>query len=526
MQTSTSLPSTLTLKAYIHAVRSNRKWLFGSLTAFILLATAYLIMKNPVYERSSQIMVKEDATPGSKLTAGLSMIQGMGGLFGGSSNVSNELLAMKTPANIMEVVNRLHLDYVYSTRPFLRKLPLYGETLPVRVFMGRLKPNETATMKIDLNGNSVKIYGLKKGKTAFEQEYQGRVNRVFHTPIGPIAVTSTSAYTGKEDLTIRLNKVAAMDMADNILQNLNAGITEELGSVIDLSYQDAVPKRAEDILNMIIKVYNERWMADENMLNRTTTQFIDNRIAELTAELSKTERTLTTYKTKHDLPNAIEMTKLAIENSAMMNTELTTLRSQRTAASYMKQFLDKPSNANQTLPVNLLNNDKILSEQIGTYNRLQLERNRIAENSNANNSIVLGLEKQLGNLRTSIRAALDNSIRQADIQIAGYKGLKNENDSQLKASPMQAKFLLSAERQQKIEEQLYIFMLQKREESVLSKAFTPYKIRVLSPPMGSLKPMKPKASVIIFGALLAGLLLPTGWIFAKMNIEIMLREAA
>ena len=75
MQTSTSLPSTLTLKAYIHAVRSNRKWLFGSLIAFILLATAYLIMKNPVYERSSQIMVKEDATPGSKLTAGLSMIQ-------------------------------------------------------------------------------------------------------------------------------------------------------------------------------------------------------------------------------------------------------------------------------------------------------------------------------------------------------------------------------------------------------------------------------------------------------------------
>ena len=91
---------------------------------------------------------------------------------------------------------------------------------------------------------------------------------------------------------------------------------------------------------------------------------------------------------------------------------------------------------------------------------------------------------------------------------------------------MQAKFLLSAERQQKIEEQLYIFMLQKREESVLSKAFTPYKIRVLSPPMGSLNPMKPKASVIVFGALLAGLLLPMGWIFAKMNIEIMLREAA
>ena len=91
---------------------------------------------------------------------------------------------------------------------------------------------------------------------------------------------------------------------------------------------------------------------------------------------------------------------------------------------------------------------------------------------------------------------------------------------------MQAKFLLSAERQQKIEEQLYIFMQQKREENILSQAFTPYKTRILSPPMGGLKPVKPNAIAIIFGALLIGLILPLGWIFAKMNVECMLQEEA
>lgn len=527
MQTTTSIAASgITFKDYFHRISVNRKWLMGSVLGCLLLATGYLLMKNPMYERSAQIMIKEDVSPSSKLTAGLSMIQGMGGLFGGSSNVSNELIAMKTPANIMEVVNRLHLDYNYTTRPCLRKLPLYGEALPVKVFINGLKPNDEAGMKIELKKGSVKIYKLKKGKETFEQEYQGKVNSVFHSPIGLIAITPTAAYTGKEDETIQLNKVAAINMVDNILKKLEAGITEELGSVIDLTYQDAVPERAEDILNMIIKVYNEKWMVDENTLNTTTTRFIDNRIAEITAELGKAENTITTYKSQHNLPDVTETTKLAMENSTKMSSELATLRGQREAAHDVERFLNNHSNANQTLPVNLLSNDKVLSTQIEEYNKLQLERNRIAENSNTGNSIVQGMEKQLANLRASIKAALSNTIRQADIQIANYGGLKGENDARVKASPVQAKFLLSAERQQKIEEQLYIFMLQKREENILSQAFTPYKTRILSPPMGGLKPVKPNTIAIIFGALLIGLILPLGWIFAKMNVECMLQEEA
>ena len=157
MQTTTSIAASgITFKDYFHRISVNRKWLMGSVLGCLLLATGYLLMKNPMYERSAQIMIKEDASPSSKLTAGLSMIQGMGGLFGGSSNVSNELIAMKTPANIMEVVNRLHLDYNYTTRPCLRKLPLYGETLPVKVFINGLKPNDEAGMKIELKEGSVK----------------------------------------------------------------------------------------------------------------------------------------------------------------------------------------------------------------------------------------------------------------------------------------------------------------------------------------------------------------------------------
>ena len=509
----------ITFKEYLNYCKAKRLWFIISTAVCILLAIGYLILKNPVYERSAQIMIKNDANPSSKLTAGLSMIQGFGGLFGASSNVSNELISMKTPANILEVVKRLNLDYSYSTRPFIRKIPLYGDSLPVNVNISGMKDCDDASMKIELQNGKVKISNLKKNKNKFDAEYNGTVNSVYHSPIGLIAITATKAYTGKEDMTISVKKDAPIKTVKGIEEKLDAGITEEMGSVIDLSYEDAIPQRAEDILNMLIRVYNEKWMNDENQLNSKTTQFIDNRISEITSDLGKAENTITTYKSKNNLPDVIETTKLAMETSTEVSGEIATLRGQRESAKFILDFVNNHSNSNQTLPVNLLSNDKVLSSQIEEYNKLQLEHNRIAENSNKTNTIVQNIDKQLNNMRKSIKAALANTVKQADIQMASYNELKGTNDAQVKSSPKQAKFLLSAERQQKIQEQLYIFMLQKREENVLSKAFTPYKTRVLSAPMGDIEPVAPKPFIFILISLAIGIILPALSAFLKMNFR-------
>ena len=361
----------ITFKEYLNYCKAKRLWFIISTTICLLLTTGYLIFKNPVYERSAQIMIKDDANPSSKLTAGLSMIQGFGGLFGTSANVSNELISMKTPANILEVVKRHHLDYSYSTRPFLRNIPLYGDSLPVNVNISGMKDWDDASMKIELQNGKVKISNLKKDKNKYDAEYSGTVNSVFHSPIGLIAITATKAYTGKEDMTIKVKKRAPIKVVKDIEEKLDAGITEEMGSVIDLSYEDAVPQRAEDILNMLIRVYNEKWMTDENLLNSRTTQFINNRISEITSDLGKAENTITTYKSKNNLPDVIETTKLAMETSTEVSGEIATLRGQRESAKFILDFVNNHSNSNQTLPVNLLSNDKVLSSQIEEYNKLQ-----------------------------------------------------------------------------------------------------------------------------------------------------------
>lgn len=161
----------ITFKEYLNYCKAMRLWFIIFTVTCLSLTTGYLILKNPVYERSAQIMIKNDSNPSSKLTAGLSMVQGFGGLLGGASNVSNELISMKTPANILEVVKRLNLDYSYSTRPFIRKIPLYGDCLPVKINISGMKDGDDASMKIELQKGKIRIYNLNKNKNKFDTEY-------------------------------------------------------------------------------------------------------------------------------------------------------------------------------------------------------------------------------------------------------------------------------------------------------------------------------------------------------------------
>ena len=515
-----------TLRQYLAFCQQSKKWFFISVALCMAAALGYLMLKKPVYERSTQLMVREDATPSSKLTAGLSMIQGLGGMLGGSANVNNELLALTTPYNIVEAIKRLHLDDTYTEGNLFHRTTLYGSSLPIRIDVRGLTPEDKLQMEIKIAQGNIELSHIKRNKTSFDGTFRGQVNGIVHTPIGLVAILPTGVYTGKESQTITFRHTPPVEVADAMTKKLDAGIAEELGSVIDLRYEDVLPQRAEDFLRMLVAVYNERWMGDENQLNASTTRFIDNRIAEITTELGKSETTITAYKTKHNLPDVVETTKLAMETSTKMSSELATLRGLRAAASEMERFLNQHANANQTLPVNLLNNDKTLAMQVENYNQLQLERNRVAANSNASNSIVQGMDKQLAALRSSIHASLRTNMQQIDQQIATYYQLKGTNDAQTKSSPQQAKFLLSAERQQKIQEQLYIFMLQKREENILSRAFTPYKVRVLSPPMGSLKPVKPHKLMVLGLALLMGCCIPLFVIFLRMNVQMLLHDEA
>jgi uncharacterized protein involved in exopolysaccharide biosynthesis len=190
----------------------------------------------------------------------------------------------------------------------------------------------------------------------------------------------------------------------------------------------------------------------------------------------------------------------------------------------MRNQVKLSEGSNQVLPANLLPDNENVATQISEYNKLQLQRNQMAENSSDNNPLVKDLDVQLGSMRKAIVNSLDHGVAQLR---ASQKAVNREDQKlkqQISAAPSAVTKVLPAERQHKIIEALYIYLLEKREENSLTQVYNSQNLRIVSPPMGQLKPVFPKKGITLLMALLLGIALPAIYFYFKLNVKSILKE--
>ncbi len=507
------------------------RWFVLSLLVCLLIAFLYVKKKPNVYTRTAEVMINEEKGKSSSINSQLSGLSDMG-MFGSVSNVDNELLALKSPSVILEVVNRMHLDVSYMI-PGYRKTELYGTTLPVSVSFSGFEDTDFAKMRMTLKADGTFVLSdFLKNKEEWDQTVSGKVNTAVSTPLSKLSVISTDAFrevvkSMKEDdmkeLVIDITRIYP-EMAREICRSrFSAEVMEKKASVISMSYQDVSKERADDFLNMMLKVYQENWMRDKNQVALSTYDFINERLGVIEKELGNVDSDISSYKSKNLIPDIEESTKLYMKNANDANTKIIELNTQLYVMNFVKDFMKDNSKKNQILPANMIPNDAGLNAQINQYNTLQLERNKLAANSSSTNPLVVDIDEQLLAMRKAISSSIENSISHLRIQISGMHGEESKNNSQIASSPARATHLLSVERQQKVKEALYIYLLQKREENQLSQAFTAYNTRLITPPMGGLYPTSPKKRNIWMIACLLGLAIPAGILYLRESLDTKIR---
>ena len=153
---------------------------------------------------------------------------------------------------------------------------------------------------------------------------------------------------------------------------------------------------------------------------------------------------------------------------------------------YIRNYLANDANRTQLLPANSGIESANIESQIAEYNKQLLQRNSLVANSSTENPLVVDMDQALASMRGAIIRSIDNQIVTLNSQIKSLRQTEQQTTSRIAANPTQAKYLLSVERQQKVKEALYLFLLQKREENELSQAFTAYNTRIVTPPHGSM----------------------------------------
>lgn len=483
-------------------------WFLLSLIVAIALTVVYLVITPPVYTRKASILVKDDSKGG--ISSEMSAFSDIS-MFKSNVNINNELATFKSPLLMAEVIQRLQLDETFSTTIHYRKIDLYGKS-PVTVMpLDSTTTDEPVSYTLDLlPNNEVRLSNFVLGGTELSAaSVKGRLSDPIVTPVGLLKIIPTFFYhEGFQHTSIVYTKRSLKDATNSYLTALTASINSKEGSIIDLIVNDVSTQRAEDILNMLILIYNENWIRDKNQIAISTSMFINERLLVIEEELGGVDDEISQYKSRNLLPDVQAASSLYMAQSTEDNARITALNTQYSIAKYIQDHLKNTINKDQVLPANLGIENGNIENQIQEYNTMLLRRNSLQANSSDKNPLVIDLNQSLESMKYAILNSIENMLVNLDTQLQNTRISRSQTNARIASNPTQAKYLLSVERQQKIKEALYLFLLQKREENELTQAFTAYNTKVIVPPSGTDVPTSPKRNIILLAAFMMGLLVP------------------
>ena len=490
-------------------------WFVISLVVTIGVATVYLLTTPPVYTRSASLLIKEDSK-GNSFSDVANVMEDFD-LFQTNTNVNNEIQSLQSPAVMLDVVRRLHLDINYYTDDGFYKKVLYGSSCPFTVYFNDLQDNENVAFTIHPNQNGqINLSDFSREGEDIDGEISVSVNDTVDTPIGRLvvqAVNDTSIYNAP----IYVSRKGYQDATRDYASNLSVALSDEKSTVINLSIKDVHIQRAEDVLNTIIAVYNENWIKDKNQIAVSTSAFINDRLGVIEQELGTVDEDISSYKSENLLPDVHAAASMYMAQSSETNEQILALNTQLSMARYIRNYLSNSTSQNQLLPANSGIESSGIEQQIANYNTMQLRRNDLVANSSEKNPLVVDMDQSLTEMRRAIITSIDNYITTMNTQLRSLQQSERQTTARIAANPSQGKYLLSVERQQKVKEALYLFLLQKREENELSQAFTAYNTRVITPPTGSMEPSEPIKRKIIISAFIIGIFVPIVIIFIREN---------
>lgn len=492
-----------------------RFWYWFVLIPVVALVIAWVKLKStePVYTRTASVLIKDKSSGGR--VGGESQVFQEVNLLGGTASVENEMLMFKTERLNREVVRRLGLEVAYREELGLRQTDLYGRT-PITV--------EFTESKIPVGSFTVEL--LEAGKvrlshfTAGEAVVETRLNKAVKTPMGMVMVKPTLLYgNGWNGRSLTVVCQDADLLAKYYSQNLVTSLASKESSVVNLTLNDVSAQRAEDYLNTLVEVYKEDMINDKNQMALSTDRFINERLAVLEQDLGGVDGAIASFKQQNKLTDLASEAGLATGNTNQLQQEGFGLENQLQLVQFIREYLTDPAKMKELIPSNTGVADVNIEAQIGEYNKLLLERDKLLKSSGAENPVVTDLNEALELSRQAIVRTVDNAIASLKIRIKNMNALEARSAQRLSAVPQHEKYMLSVERQQKVKEQLYVYLLQKREENALAQSITESNARLIEAAKGAIDPISPKNLQYYLVALVVGFGLPLAVLVLKLLLD-------
>lgn len=479
-------------------VMRNWPWFAGCLVVSMVCAFLYLRYTAPVYKIKAKVMIKDEKKTGGAENQVLSEL-GMSG----KSNVDNEIEVFKSRTLMDRVVRDMQLNVRYYSIGTLKESELFDKKPFIFHYFPDADTSDKKTYDYELVLENNSTLSLSKE----DKKWKAGYGDTLVLPTGKAVITLAAA-APVENQKFRVSITGYDRIVDKYVSSLTVNAVNKQVSVIALTLSEQLPRKGEAVLNKLIEEYMLANVEDNNMITDNTIAFIDERLSLVGQELMGIEKEMEGFRKENQLTDISEQSKLLLNTSDAYVKQLTEKQVQLEIVQSLEKYLSANENNQKVIPASLVIQSPVLYNIIDKYNDLQMKKERLLVGSTEENPLVASMTVQLETLRGNMTSGIASMKRDLQININKLQQYAGGVESKIRQVPAKERVFLEFSRQQNIKQELYLFLLKKREESAISKSSSLANAKVIDSARGDNTPFKPVKTFVLLVALLIGIGIP------------------